>query len=170
MIVTAVVLVIAIAMMAVERMRPGRAWPSVRTWWLRAIALNLVQVGIVFLAGSTWDSWLASHRAWSAARFGVIGGALLGYVVITFIYYWWHRARHESDFLWRWLHQVHHSPVRIEIMTTFYKHPVEQLVNGVLSSVRTPHWLVRVRAHPERSEGSPGAPDRFAPPGHSRAV
>jgi len=56
----------------------------------------------------------------------------------------WHRARHESDFLWRWLHQVHHSPVRIEIMTTFYKHPVEQLVNGVLSSVRTPHWLVRV--------------------------
>lgn len=134
MIVTAVVLVIALAMMAVERLRPGRAWPSVRTWWLRAIALNLVQVGIVFLAGSTWDSWLASHRAWSAARFGVIGGALLGYVVITFIYYWWHRARHESDFLWRWLHQLHHSPVRIEIMTTFYKHPVEQLVNGILSS------------------------------------
>jgi hypothetical protein len=63
MIVTAVVLAIALAMMAVERMRPGRAWPSVRTWWLRAIGLNLVQVGIVFLAGSTWDSWFASHRA-----------------------------------------------------------------------------------------------------------
>jgi sterol desaturase/sphingolipid hydroxylase (fatty acid hydroxylase superfamily) len=32
------------------------------------------------------------------------------------------------------VHQVHHSPERIEIITSFYKHPVEILVNGVLSS------------------------------------
>src|SRR5262249_39822873 len=48
--------------------------------------------------------------------------------------YWWHRWRHEVDFLWRWLHQVHHSPQRIEIITSFYKHPLEILVNSVLSS------------------------------------
>lgn len=54
MIVTSVVLVIAVAMMAVERLRPG--------------------------------------------------GAIAGYLVITFIYYWWHRARHESGLQWP-LHQ-----------------------------------------------------------------
>jgi len=37
-------------------------------------------------------------------------------------------------FLWRWFHQVHHSPQRIEIITTFYKHPLEVLLNGVISS------------------------------------
>jgi len=134
MTVTAVVLLIAIAMMVVERLRPGRVWPRVRTWWLRAIALNLVQIGIVFLAGSTWDHFFAQHHAWSAQRLGLIGGALAGYFVITFIYYWWHRARHESEFLWRWLHQLHHSPQRIEIITIFYKHPAEQALNGMLSS------------------------------------
>jgi sterol desaturase/sphingolipid hydroxylase (fatty acid hydroxylase superfamily) len=54
--------------------------------------------------------------------------------VITFVYYWWHRVRHHSPLLWRVVHQVHHSPQRIEIITSFYKHPVEIVVNGVLSS------------------------------------
>src|SRR5690606_25351902 len=35
---------------------------------------------------------------------------------------------------WRWLHQLHHSPARLELAATFYKHPLEILVNGVLSS------------------------------------
>jgi sterol desaturase/sphingolipid hydroxylase (fatty acid hydroxylase superfamily) len=51
------------------------------------------------------------------------------------VYYWWHRARHEIPFLWRWFHQVHHSPQRIEIITSFYKHPFELIVNGALSSL-----------------------------------
>ena len=48
--------------------------------------------------------------------------------------YWWHRWRHESSFLWRWFHQLHHSPQRIEVVTSFYKHPFELLANSVLSS------------------------------------
>jgi sterol desaturase/sphingolipid hydroxylase (fatty acid hydroxylase superfamily) len=58
----------------------------------------------------------------------------LGYLAITFIYYWWHRARHESALLWRLFHQVHHSPQRIEVITSFYKHPFEIVANGILSS------------------------------------
>jgi sterol desaturase/sphingolipid hydroxylase (fatty acid hydroxylase superfamily) len=117
----------------------------VRTWWTRAIALNIVQVGIVFLAGWTWDGWMVRHRLWSADRLGLIGGAVAGYVIITFIYYWWHRARHASPFLWRWLHQLHHSPQRIEIITSFYKHPVELVTNGILSSAIA-YWLVGLNA------------------------
>lgn len=66
------------------------------------------------------------HGPWS--------GVAIGYLAITFVYYWWHRARHENRFLWRWLHQVHHSPARIEVITSFYKHPFEIALNGVLSS------------------------------------
>jgi sterol desaturase/sphingolipid hydroxylase (fatty acid hydroxylase superfamily) len=128
------VLGLAALMFVVERARPGRSLPSVRTWWLRALALNLVQIGMVFLAGSTWDRWLVRVRPWSADGLGLIGGAVVGYVVVTFIYYWWHRARHHVPFLWRWFHQVHHSPQRIELITSFYKHPFELLANGILSS------------------------------------
>lgn len=141
MTVTLIVLTLAILMMIVERLKPGRAWPTVSTWWIRAIALNLVQVGIVFLAGYTWDGFLVRTRPWSADRLGVYGGALLGYIVVTFIYYWWHRARHDVGFFWRWFHQLHHSPQRIEIITSFYKHPFELVVNGILSSAIV-YWLI----------------------------
>lgn len=147
MVITLVVLSLALLMIVAERMRPGREWPTVSGWWLRAIALNVVQVGIVFLAGATWEKWMGAYRPWSADRLGLVGGAVVGYLVITFIYYWWHRWRHEVGFLWRWLHQVHHSPQRIEIITSFYKHPIELIANGLLSSVIV-YWLVGLDAGP----------------------
>ena len=124
----------ALVMMAVERWRPGRLWPKTPGWWPRCLALNVVQVTIALVAGASWDRWLPELAVVSLARWGTLPGALAGYLVITFIYYWWHRARHESAPLWRWLHQVHHSPARIEVLTSFYKHPLEITLNAVLSS------------------------------------
>ena len=132
--VTIGVLVVAMAMLGVELAVAARPWPKVTGWWARAGALNAVQVGSVFVAGVAWDRWFTPLRPWSADGLGTTGGALFGYVVITFIYYWWHRWRHDVDVLWRWLHQLHHSPQRIEIITSFYKHPFEIFANSILSS------------------------------------
>ena len=129
-----IVLLVAILMIAAETLWSGRKWPQVRGWWRRAVLLNAVQVGAVWIAGVGWNGWMVRHRPWSADRLGVIGGGLVGYLAITFVYYRWHRWRHESTFLWRWIRQVHHSPQRIEVITSFYKHPLEILINSVLSS------------------------------------
>jgi len=129
-----VVASVALVMMVAERLAPGRSWPRVSGWLRRALAANAVQVAVVYLAGVAWDPWLQRVRPWSADGLGVVGGAVVGYVVITFVYYWWHRWRHEVEFLWRWFHQVHHSPQRIEVITSFYKHPFELVANGILSS------------------------------------
>jgi sterol desaturase/sphingolipid hydroxylase (fatty acid hydroxylase superfamily) len=134
MVIPLIVLAAAVVMIACEVAYPGRSWPKVATWWLRTVLLNLVQVGVIFLAGVAWNGWMVRHRLWSADSLGVTGGAVVGYLVITFIYYWWHRWRHEVDLLRRWFHQVHHSPQRIEVITSFYKHPFELVVNSLLSS------------------------------------
>jgi len=125
---------IGLAMLAVERARPGRDWPRVAGWWPRALAFNALQAAIVFAAGRLWDGWMLAHRPFTADALGVLGGALVGYLAITFVYYGWHRARHASPWLWRVFHQLHHSPQRLEVVTSFYKHPLEIAVNGVLSS------------------------------------
>jgi len=129
------VLAAGLAMLLVELRRPGRAFSKVPGWLPRAVALTLVQAGISFIAASTWDRWMPGWRVWSAGGHGIVIDALAGYVTITFVYYWWHRARHEVPVLWRWMHQVHHSATRIEVLTSFYKHPIEIAVNGVLSSL-----------------------------------
>jgi sterol desaturase/sphingolipid hydroxylase (fatty acid hydroxylase superfamily) len=125
-----------VACFVLERLRPGWRLPEVDTWWPRVLAVNLVQLGVVLLAGITWERWFSGH---SLARLGEMlhpaAGGLVAYFVATFVFYWWHRWRHESDFLWRTFHQIHHSPQRIEVITSFYKHPVEMIVNSIIGSL-----------------------------------
>ncbi len=63
-------------------------------------------------------------------------GGVVSYFVGTFVFYWWHRIRHDSRLFWRVFHQIHHSPSRVQAVTAFYVHPVEALassaVNGIL--------------------------------------
>jgi sterol desaturase/sphingolipid hydroxylase (fatty acid hydroxylase superfamily) len=126
---------IGVGCMILERAKPGWALRPVRTWPLRVVAINLVQLGVVLLAGVSWEKWLAS---WSIFRLSdhvtpVVGG-IIAYVIATFVFYWWHRWRHEVDFLWIAFHQIHHSPQRIELITSFYKHPGEMVVNSIIGS------------------------------------
>lgn len=124
----------ALMLMAVERLAPGTPLPAVRGWWPRAIAINLTQVLVVYCGALSWDHWFPRLAWWHADRLGTVPAIALGYTVITFVFYWWHRARHESPLLWRWLHQVHHSAARLEVATSFYKHPLEILLNCLMTS------------------------------------
>ena len=119
-----------------ERLRPGWTLPPVRTWPVRVLAVNAVQLGVVLAAGVTWERWLSSASLLDLSRHvsPVVGG-MLAYFLATFVFYWWHRARHEVDWLWRVFHQIHHSPQRLEVITSFYKHPVEMVVNSIIGSL-----------------------------------
>jgi sterol desaturase/sphingolipid hydroxylase (fatty acid hydroxylase superfamily) len=133
--VSLVVFLAALLMMVYERSRPGRTWPQVCGWWSRALVVNALQAITIWLGGCTWDAWLGGHHCrWLADLDPNIGG-LIGYATITFVFYWWHRWRHASHFLWRWFHQLHHSPQRLEILTAFYKHPFELVADSFLCSL-----------------------------------
>ena len=126
----------AVCMIIVELLHPARKWPSVSGWWVRAAFLNGVQVAAVFLSGYVLDDFIRRLQPWHLDdHVGTAGAAIIGYLLVTFVYYWWHRWRHRVPALWRWFHQVHHSPQRIEVVTSFYKHPFEILANAILSSV-----------------------------------
>ena len=126
---------IALGCIAVEHLWPANELPRVATWWARVALVNLLQLGIMTLTGLAWHRWLAAYSLFHlTAQSGVLSSAFVAYLLSTFVYYWWHRYRHESQFFWRVCHQLHHSARRIEIVTSFYKHPVEILLNSLLSS------------------------------------
>jgi sterol desaturase/sphingolipid hydroxylase (fatty acid hydroxylase superfamily) len=135
MIVVAVMVAIALAMLVLERVRPGRRWPTVPTWWARALLINGIQIALVFVAGATWERWLRGPHLFALAAHGHAAQIALGYAVNVVWMYWAHRARHRFDLLWRWMHQLHHSPARIEILTAFYKHPLEITGESIATSV-----------------------------------
>jgi sterol desaturase/sphingolipid hydroxylase (fatty acid hydroxylase superfamily) len=119
-----------------EKVNPGWRLPEVKTWTLRVLLINTVQLGIVLLAGVSWERWLSTASLFHlSTKVGPLPGGFLAYFIATFVFYWWHRLRHESDFLWLHFHQIHHSPQRIEVITSFYKHPLEMAVNSVIGSL-----------------------------------
>jgi sterol desaturase/sphingolipid hydroxylase (fatty acid hydroxylase superfamily) len=130
------IFVIAALFMILERVSPGRKLPHSSGWYARAVLLNAAQLGIVILAGYTWSKWLQGPSLFHlAGALPTVAEGLVCWFVGTFVFYWWHRARHGSTFLWRTLHQIHHSASRIEILTAFYKHPIEIAANSVLASI-----------------------------------
>jgi sterol desaturase/sphingolipid hydroxylase (fatty acid hydroxylase superfamily) len=132
------IFVIAIATLlffAAERILPARELPEAPGWYARAAFLNFCQVAIVVVVGLLWNRWAV---AWSVFHVAENMPSLIqgwvGWFLGTFVFYWWHRVRHEVDLLWRLFHQVHHSPSRIEMLTAFYKHPVEIMADSIISS------------------------------------
>lgn len=119
-----------------ERMIPGWKLPSVPTWTIRVLAINFVQLIVVVVAGFTWEKWLSAYSLFHLSEHvGPIAGGCIAYFIATFIFYWWHRWRHTVDFLWLRFHQIHHSPQRLEVITSFYKHPLEMTVNSIIGSL-----------------------------------
>ena len=136
----AIIVALAGVLILVEQVRPARRWPHVRGWWVRALAINGFQIAAVFIAGATWEKWLHRRELSGSLVFAlrdlpVPAELAIGYAVQVVWLYWFHRLRHHVGPLWRLLHQVHHSPQRIEILTAFYKHPLEIVIESVLSAV-----------------------------------
>lgn len=131
-----VLLVIFVICFVIERLIPGWKLPHVKTWPIRVLLLNLVQIGVVTLAGYTWELWFSTWSIFQISNYlSPLSGGLIAYFIATFVFYWWHRARHEFDFLWVGFHQIHHSPQRLEVITSFYKHPGEMIVNSIIGSL-----------------------------------
>ncbi len=116
-----------------ERKFPGRELPVSKGWYFRAIAINLVQFLLIGLSGITWNKYFRDQSllhlgSWSNP---VVEG-LVYWFIGTFVFYWWHRLRHANGF-WLIFHQMHHSPKRIELLTSFYKHPIEIIADSIIT-------------------------------------
>jgi len=130
------ILVIFVFCFILERIFVGWELPIVKTWPIRVLLMNSVQLCIILLAGVSWEIWLSSASVFQLSNHvSPILGGFIAYFIATFVFYWWHRWRHEYDFLWVGFHQIHHSPQRLEVITSFYKHPGEMIVNSILGSL-----------------------------------
>jgi len=131
---SALVLVVTVVFLILERLFPGRELPHARGWYPRALLINLTQLAITVATARLWSRLfnlsLFHLSTWDTP---VVEGAVAWFVG-TFFFYWWHVLRHQNG-LWLLFHQVHHSPARIEAVTSFYKHPIEILSDSFLSAL-----------------------------------
>jgi sterol desaturase/sphingolipid hydroxylase (fatty acid hydroxylase superfamily) len=131
---TGVIMVAATAFVILERIRPGRELPNAPGWYARALLITLCQIGLTFATNKLWIKLFGSASLFDLDTLRLpIAEGFIGWFVGTFFFYWWHRLRHRRGW-WVLFHQVHHSPARIETITSAYKHPVEILADSALAA------------------------------------
>ena len=105
----------------------GRNFPRVTRWRLKGTAFMLLYFSLATVAPLFWDGWLGEHRLFAADTLPFWAQLLGGFLALEFGIYAWHRTMHNTPFLWRWFHQMHHSAERIDIWGALYFHPFDTL-------------------------------------------
>jgi len=118
-----------LVLLGLERLAPAREFPPRRGWaWIGIGFLLLIAATGAVVPLLLPVEWMEEHRWVDGTGLGVAGGAVAGYVVLSFFSYAWHRSAHAAGFLWRGFHQLHHSPQRVDISGSAIFHPLEMAV------------------------------------------
>lgn len=122
-------------MWATEKIWPARSFPPIRAWGLIGLVFLVIMATLSTLI-PVWVpvEWLAAHRLFDGTGLGVAGGAVAGYVVVSFFNYVWHRSTHTFPLLWRVFHQAHHSPQRLDIPGSVVFHPLDITMYVVIAT------------------------------------
>ena len=119
-------------LIAIEQVRPVRAFEQVPGWRLKCVAFIPVVLGISVAIPYVMAGWIEGVKLLPGERLGVAGGAAVGIVLSELLVYWAHRLHHRVPFLWRWIHQLHHSAERVDVFGAAYFHPFEILEGTVV--------------------------------------
>jgi sterol desaturase/sphingolipid hydroxylase (fatty acid hydroxylase superfamily) len=110
-----------------ELVSRGRNFPPVARWRLKGAGFMLLYFALATYAPLFWDGWLGEHRLLAGDQLPLWAQLLLGFLALEFGIYAWHRTMHNTPFLWRWFHQMHHSAERVDIWGALYFHPFDTL-------------------------------------------
>jgi sterol desaturase/sphingolipid hydroxylase (fatty acid hydroxylase superfamily) len=116
-----------IGLLLLDTLRPARAQPRIRGWFLRGIASFVAFFAVSTLAPLLWSDLLAAHTLIDASGIPISLSIVIGLLVADLATFLWHYALHRSSLLWRWFHQLHHSAERIDTAGAFYFSPLDML-------------------------------------------
>lgn len=122
-------------LMVWEAVFPARKLPKVKFWKLRGILAFALFFYLSSYLPMIWDGFLAEYQVFDLTGLGTIWGAIIGTLIYEFGEYAWHRTMHNSNVLWKTMHQMHHSAERLDSYGAFYFSPFDMVGWIALSSV-----------------------------------
>jgi len=118
-------------LLGLEHFAPGREWPQVRFWRTRGVAFFVLLMAINAILPSLLPEDLTRHHLLDAGRLPLPLQVVAGYLAVSLANALVHRASHRFDFMWRWIHQLHHSPQRLDMSGSVYFTPYDMALNTV---------------------------------------
>src|SRR5262245_60146627 len=129
------VFVIYAALILWEAVAPAKPLPRMRGWRLMGFASFTAYFFLSSYLPLLWGEYLAPFQMFDLTGLGKWGGAAAGLLVYEAGVYAWHRTMHESNVLFRVLHQMHHSAERLDTSSAYWFSPFDMVGWTLLSSL-----------------------------------
>jgi sterol desaturase/sphingolipid hydroxylase (fatty acid hydroxylase superfamily) len=125
---TVLQLVLFIGLLFLERRTPARKFPICKTWFVHWCGLEVF--ASIWLTGLMLV-WTYIPPFWTPLQgMAFVKQSAIVYVTYSFVEYWYHRVRHSNKILWHYVHYMHHAPAHMDTRVTFWRHPLEMLVDS----------------------------------------
>lgn len=125
----------------------ARRYATPRYWRVRALVVTLFVFALSIVIPMFWSSLIGARSVFKLSGLGMVGGAAVGVLVYQLCHYWYHRLVHRSDFLFRWVHQMHHSVEGVDAFGAYYLSPLDAFgFSSIASLVFFPLLGVSVEA------------------------
>jgi sterol desaturase/sphingolipid hydroxylase (fatty acid hydroxylase superfamily) len=103
-----------------------RRYGETRFWRLQGAAVTAAIFLFTGEVAAFWSWAMGDYHLFDLSGLGTFAGAAAGIVVYELLHYLYHRAVHESSWLWRYVgHQVHHSAESLDAFGAYYLHPLD---------------------------------------------
>lgn len=126
---------IFLLMILLESLFPARILPKAKNWKTRALSVFVVYFFLATYLPLFWDKYLIQYQLFDLTSLSTFGSVAIALFVFEFFIYIWHRALHESNWLWRVFHQMHHSAERVDTFGAYYFSPLDMIGFTAVGSV-----------------------------------
>lgn len=113
------------AFILLDAFRGSREYSTPRWWRVRGVIVTVSAVWLSMVVATFWAKLLGDYTLFDLSGLGIVASSIVGILVYEFVHYWYHRAIHRFDVLWRFAHQMHHSAERLDAFGAYYLHPVD---------------------------------------------
>ena len=123
------------AFMLLALVHEARRYDKPRWWKTRMTLVTVAVVAGSMAVAGFWGTVLGDFHLFDFGHMGTWAGAGFGIVVYEFVHYWYHRAAHRYDWLWRLAHQMHHSAEAMDAFSANYLSPADLVLFTTWSSL-----------------------------------
>jgi sterol desaturase/sphingolipid hydroxylase (fatty acid hydroxylase superfamily) len=131
----AIILYMYIGLWIWETAFPAKQLPYIKYWKLKGVLFFIFNFSLSTFFPLLVDAYLAPYQLYNLERLPVILQVGIGVFIYQAILYFWHRAMHRSDILWKAFHQMHHSAERLDVPSAFYTSPMDTIGFTMIGSI-----------------------------------
>ena len=121
------ILALYASLMLLEALAPARKLPYIEGWIPRALITFVLYFYLATYLPLIWDKYLVEYQLFNIQSMNIYTSTLIALFVFEFLIYVWHRTMHQTNWLWRSFHQMHHSAERVDTFGAFYFSPLDMV-------------------------------------------